>query len=168
MACRIEKLVSGTVELMDESSSVQAAVRQMVEHNAGYVAVTRNGAVTGLFTERDLVTRVVGLGKDCAKTLLKDVCSTNLLSVSHDTTCQEAIRTMHRHACRRLLVFKRDELLGLLRLPDVANELASQSLSKNFVVNLLGGITFAVVLGVIVMLLMQLPNMMELANRVTN
>ena len=73
---------------------------------------------------------------------------------------------MHRNSCRRLLVFKKNELLGLVKLPDVANELAAHSVGKNFAVNVLGGITFMVAMGVIVMLLLQLPNMLALANRV--
>ena len=167
MACRIEKLVREAVDILDETETVETAVKHMAERNLGSVVVTRNNSVTGLFTERDLVTRVVGLGKTPSTVPLSAVCSTDLVSINHDSTCQEAIRTMHTNVCRRLLVYKGERLLGLIRLPDVANELALHSSSKNFLVNLFGGVTLAVTLGVIVMLLFQLPNMLELVDRVT-
>ena len=167
MACRIEKLVREAVDILDESETVETAVKHMADRNLGSVVVTRNDRVIGLFTERDLVTRVVGLGKNPSSVPLREVCSTDLISITHDSTCQEAIRTMHTNLCRRLLVYKNGDLLGLIRLPEVANELALHSTSKNFMVNLFGGITLAVTLGVIVMLLMQLPNMLDVVDRVT-
>jgi len=167
MTCRIEKLVREAVDVLDEAETVETAVKHMADRNLGSVVVTRDNHVAGLFTERDLVTRVVGLGKNPSNVPLRDVCSTDLVSIAHDSSCQEAIRTMHTNLCRRLLVYRDGKLLGLVRLPDVANELAVHSTSKNFLVNLFGGITLAVTLGVIVMLLLQLPNMLDVVDRVT-
>lgn len=167
MACRIEKMVRVAVDVLDEMQTVEAAVQHMAERNLGSVVVMRNDQVAGLFTERDLVTRVVGVGKDPSSVLLRDVSSTNLISITHDSTCQEAIRTMHANLCRRLLVYKDGKLLGMVRLPDVANALAVQSAGKDFMVNLFGGVTLVVTLGVIVMLLLQLPNMLDVVDRVT-
>ena len=68
---------------------------------------------------------------------------------------------MQARQCRRLLVYRGQRFLGLLKLPDLAYAMASRGRQKEMLVNALGAVTLAVALGVIAMLLIQLP---ELAN----
>ena len=63
MACRINKLVNASVETLEDAVSIQDATAFMADKDLGSVLVTRNGKVIGLFTEKDLVKRVVGTGK---------------------------------------------------------------------------------------------------------
>ncbi|MEW8586028.1 MAG: CBS domain-containing protein, partial [Candidatus Thiodiazotropha sp.] len=121
--------------------------------------------VIGLFTERDLLTRVVGAGRHPNALKLGDVCSRNLISVSSDSTCTYAIKLMRRNRCRRLLVYRNDKLQGLIGMPEVAHALADHSSAKNILVNVVGGITLVVVLAVIGMLISHIPDMMQLADR---
>jgi CBS domain-containing protein len=72
---------------------------------------------------------------------------------------------MRRNRCRRLLVYRNDNLQGVINMPDVANALAEYSSGKNLLVNLVGGITLVVVLAVIGMLISYIPDMMQLAGR---
>ena len=79
MTCRIEHFVRESVASLEEDKTVQEAVELMADHNADSLVVTRKGRVVGLFTERDLVKRVVGPGKQPSALKLKDVATTTCL-----------------------------------------------------------------------------------------
>ncbi len=166
MACRIGSLVRETVPTLDEGAPVQEAAQLMARADMGSLVVTSGGKVVGLFTERDLLRRVVGAGHDPKTLRLGDVCSRDLVTIAHDSTCRQAEGRMHAHACRRLLVYRGSQFLGLVKLTDVAHAMASSDRGKDLLVNALGAITLAVAIGVIAMLLFQLPAMLQLAEQV--
>ncbi|MEW8562385.1 MAG: CBS domain-containing protein [Candidatus Thiodiazotropha sp.] len=165
MACNLGNLIKKSVVSLDSDTDIQTAAAYMTEREVGSLAVTENGEVIGLFTERDLLTRVVGAGRHPNALKLGDVCSRNLISVSSDSTCTYAIKLMRRNRCRRLLVYRNDKLQGLIGMPEVAHALADHSSGKNILVNVVGGITLVVVLAVIGMLISHIPDMMQLADR---
>lgn len=165
MACNLSKFITESVASLDSETTIQDAATFMAAEELGSVAVTEKREVIGLFTERDLLTRVVGAAKDPNALTLGDVCTRNLISVSYDSSCSYAIKLMRRNRCRRLLVYKHDKLQGLVNMSDVAHALAEHSTGKNVLVNLVGGITLIVVLVVIGMLISHFPDMMQLADR---
>ncbi len=168
MKCKIHSLVSESVASMDESRTVQEAVALMAKKNVGSLVVTGSDGVAGLFTERDLLTRVISQGKDPSDLKLSKVCTRDLVSISSESSCQEAIKKMHSHVCRRLVVYRGDKFMGLVNLQTVAKALADKSGRNNLLVNIIGGVTFAAAVGVIVLLLYNLPNMVQLADKVTS
>ena len=163
MSCTIENLVRESVPAMEESGTVQQAVELMADRNVGSLVVTRSGEVAGLFTERDLIKRVVSQGRDPRTLTLDKVCTCDLLTISHETSCQNAIQMMRRNHCRSLLVYRNQEFLGLVALRDIAPAVADRGSRRNFFVNLVGTITFVVIIAVILMLIYNLPEMMDLA-----
>ena len=168
MACSVGKLISESVSSLDSSTDVQTASRYMAENNLGSLVVTDNEQVAGLFTERDLLVRVIGADKDPNALKLSDVCTRNLISVPHDSSCANAIKLMRANKCRRLLIYRKDKLQGLVNISDVAHALADHSWGKNMLVNLVGGITLAVVLVVIGVLISHIPDMLQLADHAMN
>ncbi|MEJ2404595.1 MAG: CBS domain-containing protein [Candidatus Thiodiazotropha sp.] len=144
MTCNVGKLVSEAVASLDSATDVQSAVRYMAQHNLGSLVVTENGNVSGLFTERDLLVRVVGAGKDPNALTLGDVSTRNLISV------------------------RKDELKGLVSITDVAHALADHNPAKNLLVNLVGGVTLVVTLMVIGMLISHIPDVLALMNHSFN
>lgn len=167
VACKIDDLIKESVVTMDETASVQRAAELMNEQNTGSLVVTREGRVVGLFTERDLLRRVVSKNRNPADTRLSEVSTQDLVSIRHDSTCEDAIRKMRSNYCRRLVVYRGDRFAGMLSLPDVASALAEKGHGKDLLVNAFGAVTFVVALGVIAMLIYQLPAVMQLAGRVT-
>jgi len=165
MACRIDKLVVETISSLECDTDVQTAAAYMSERDLGSLVVTDAGRVVGLFTERDLLKRVVGAGKDPAALKLGEVCTRNLISIAHDSHCADAIRLMRVNRCRRLLVYRNDHLLGLVKMHDLADALADHGGGKNLLVNLVGGLTLAVVLAVIGMLISHMSDVMQLADQ---
>lgn len=163
MACRIAKLVNAPTESLEDSVDVQEAVAFMAKRDLGSVVVNRSGRVVGLFTEKDLIKRVVGPGKNPKSVTLGEVCTRDLVSVSDDVSCETAINTMHSNQCRRLLVYRKNTFLGLVTMPEIARTLAEQRSKKNALVNVAGGVTLLVTLAVIGLGLYQLPDMARLA-----
>ena len=165
MKCNIGRLVTENISSLDVAADVQQAARFMTKNNLGSILVTDSGRVVGLFTERDLLTRVVGAGKDPSEQTLGDVCTRNLISIPHTSTCQEAIRLMQANKCRRLLVYRQDSLYGLINIANVAHALAEHRREKNIAVNLVGGLTLTIVIAVIAMLIAILPDMLQIAEQ---
>ena len=165
MACRIDRLISDVVS-MEQDASVQQAAELMMTRNVDYLVVMHGGSVVGLFTERDLLRRVVGRGVSPSHVTLGAACTRDLVSISHDSSCLEAVIKMRTRRCRRLVVYRGDQLAGLVNLPELASAVAESGGKRDMLVNILGGITFAVAVGVITMLILQLPEMLQLLESV--
>lgn len=89
-------------------ASVMAAVRVMTAAKVGALAVTTggksDGQILGVFTERDLMRRVVHESRDPATTLIRDVMTTPVRSVVDATSVSEAAALMRRHKFRHLAI----------------------------------------------------------------
>jgi len=169
MPCKIESLIRREIPLLDESKTVLEGARLMTERNVGSLVVTRDGRVHGLFTERDLLTRVVGIGLKPDEVSLGHVCSEGLVTIEHNATCLKAVSAMAAHGCRRLVAYRRGQYLGLVKLTDMAHALAEDGRKgKDRLLNAVGMATIGAAVGVIVLLLSQLPTMLQLADRVSS
>lgn len=70
---RIEEMSLQPLEVLGEEASVAEAIARMLERHVGAVGVLRAGEMVGIFTERDVVSRVAAHGRDPAATSLRDV-----------------------------------------------------------------------------------------------
>ncbi|PIX54316.1 MAG: CBS domain-containing protein [Zetaproteobacteria bacterium CG_4_9_14_3_um_filter_54_145] len=116
------KITSGikrTVATIDEHHSVLDAAKLMTENYIGSVVVTSHSQIVGIFTERELMMRVVGKDRDPDTVRIRDVMHTDQLKISPDATCEEALQLMEEKRCRHLLVFDDDEFIGLISLRDI-------------------------------------------------
>jgi signal-transduction protein with cAMP-binding, CBS, and nucleotidyltransferase domain len=168
MACKIEGLIRRDIPLLDEGASVRDGARLMAERNVGSLVVNRQGQVAGLFTERDLV-QVIGRGRHPEDVPLGEVCSQTLVTIEHDATCLKAVAKMEVHGCLRLVAYRRGEYLGLVKLTDIAHAMAEDvRRGKDRLLNAVGLATVGAAVGMIVLLLAQLPNMLQFADRVSS
>jgi len=163
MVCRINKLIHRSIETLEDTVDVQEAAAFMADKNLESVLVTHNGHVVGVFTEKDLVQRVIGPGKNPKTLTLSEVCTRRLVSVHEDISCENAIKTMHSNQCRRLLVYRGDTLRGIVTLPGIAQAMASKEGKTNAALNVLGGVTVLITFIVIGFALYQLPQMARIA-----
>jgi len=162
MSCTVGRLVTEGVAVLGEDTSVAEVARVMAERNLGSLVLTRDGRVVGVFTESDLLRRVIGAGLDPATLAVGEVCTRNLVSVPYDCDCLRALAKMQTHQCRRLLVFQGDQLLGVVHITDLVHALADRTRRKDFLVNALGGLTLILALGVIGFLVYVFPEMLRL------
>ncbi len=106
------------------AASVMEAVEMMVANEIGAVLVmTEDGLVGGIFTERDLLVRVVKPGLDPRKTPISLVMTRDVKFVSPGTTIEAALALMHVQRHRHLLVMDGPRVHGLVSMRDLAYQL---------------------------------------------
>ena len=99
--------------------TVLEVARLMVEHNIGAVPVLAQGQLAGIFSERDLMNRVVVEGKDPARTPVSDVMTGDPLTVAPTESLETCMTLMRRHGFRHLPVCSGRELRGVVSLRDI-------------------------------------------------
>jgi CBS domain-containing protein len=98
-------------------TSVMEAVRTMTIRRIGAIAVTAGGKIVGVFTERDLMRRVVNEHRDPATTFIREVMSSPVQTVSDATSPAEAASLMRTHHIRHLVIISdKGALLGIVGL----------------------------------------------------
>jgi CBS domain-containing protein len=128
---RIAKVPTAAVPT---SATVLEAVRKMNDNNVGAVAVLDGGVLQGMFTERDVMLRIVLQNRNPEKTTVKDVMTTHVVVINPNTPADEAVRLMWEGHIRHLPVVRDDgkvegivEIRNLFheRIEDMAQELDS-------------------------------------------
>jgi len=113
-------LLKNQVPISAEShQTVLEVASLMVEHNIGAVPVLEEGRLTGIFSERDLMSRVVVEGKDPAHTLVSQVMTEDPLTVAPNDPLETCMTLMKRHGFRHLPVCAGRELKGVVSLRDI-------------------------------------------------
>ncbi len=102
------------------------AVQEMNRHRIGAILVMEGPKLAGIFTERDVLTRVVAAGLDPQTTPVVRVMTSNVLSVLPETTVQQVMDIFAEKRCRHLPVMDAGELVGLVSIGDVSRWMANQ------------------------------------------
>lgn len=106
------------------SAYVEEAVELMATREIGaVVVVTEDSLVGGIFTERDLLNRVVRAGLDPRRTTLSMVMTREVRFVSPGTTLEAALALMYVHRHRHLLVMDGPHVHGLVSMRELAYHL---------------------------------------------
>ncbi|MEP0823778.1 MAG: CBS domain-containing protein [Ignavibacterium sp.] len=104
---------------VQRDQTVADAVRYMAEKNVGAVPVVKDNRLVGIFSERDVITRVIAKGLDPSTVPVGDVMTTRIVvaevNESHDS-CLQKMKTAH---CRHLPVVSGERLLGMVSLRDL-------------------------------------------------
>jgi CBS domain-containing protein len=116
------------VYVVSPTRTILEAVKTMQEKQVGALVVLDDGRPVGVFTERDVLNRVVKSGCNPAETSVSEVMTKNLVVVSPDTTVQQAMAIVTEKRCRHLPVMDGDELVGVVSSGDLTHWLVkSQS-----------------------------------------
>ncbi|HUP03324.1 MAG TPA: CBS domain-containing protein [Bryobacteraceae bacterium] len=99
--------------------TVADAARRMAELNCGAILVVDDGELRGVFSERDIMRRVVLEGRNPETTPVADVMSTHLSTIEESATLEEAMAAMQAHGCRHLPVMKGGRVVAFLSMRDV-------------------------------------------------
>lgn len=107
--------------------TVREAARLMAQAKVGSIVIQHNGQAAGMFTERDLLCRVVAPGKDPAVTALSEVMTSPIQSVGLADTILDCGAIMMRTHIRHLAVIEDGSLVGMLSFRDVLAAELTQS-----------------------------------------
>jgi CBS domain-containing protein len=105
---------TGKVVTAAPQTSVAEAVAMMLAHGVTAIVVVENDAISGIFTEHDVVSRVIAGGRDPQAVRLDEVMTREPLTVAPDATLGRAIVLMQERAIRHLPVAENGKLVGLV------------------------------------------------------
>ena len=116
---------------VEATRTVLEAARFMMEHNIGALPVLRSGELTGILSERDIMNRVVAVGRTPGTTAVSEVMTANPRAVPADESVEECLFIMREFGFRHLPIVDGKELKGLVSLRDIlmhqATEMERQS-----------------------------------------
>jgi signal-transduction protein with cAMP-binding, CBS, and nucleotidyltransferase domain len=112
-------MLDGFLFVVRYDATVAEAVRIMTSNNVGIVSVLDGDQLVGVFSERDVVQRVVACGLDPAWTLVGNVMTSEIIVGDADEDYQSAIRKMDRANIRHLPVVSEGRVLSMLSIRDL-------------------------------------------------
>ena len=98
---------------------VHEALENMAKVSAGTSVVMEGGEVVGIFSERDIIRRVVLEGKDIDSVLVKDIMSSELTTVTLESSLDQCMKLMTDKRIRHLPVLRDKQLCGIVSIGDV-------------------------------------------------
>lgn len=117
---RIAELIEGqTLTVLASEDNVRTAATRMADANIGAAAVVDSGRLAGIFSERDLMARVVAKGLNPDDTPVALVMSKELVVAEPGEDLDEALVKMHSIHARHLPVVQDGELVGMISLRDL-------------------------------------------------
>jgi len=106
-------------------ATVFDAIQLMADKNIGAVPVMSRGRLAGIFTERDYTRKIALAGKTSKQTLVKEIISSDVVTVPPDESVEECMRLMTEHRIRHLPVMQNDEMVGIISIGDLVNWIIS-------------------------------------------
>ena len=113
------------VHVIAPDVTVIGAVREMCQARVGSLLVVEGATLVGIFCERDLMTRVVLEKRDPAATVVRDVMTTNVISVSPDMTSHDAMALMTSRRVRHLPVTEGARIVGIVSIGDLVRSVVA-------------------------------------------
>lgn len=120
--------MSGPPVEVDFEASVADACKVMGDRHVGSLLISREGLVSGIFTERDLLSKVLGKDRNLASIKVGDYASSPLITVAPTTDVKEAARIMTEMKVRRLVVVQDGKPIGVFTAADLARAVGKSPL----------------------------------------
>lgn len=105
-------------------ATIAAAVAEMNRNRVGSVLVLDDGQLAGIFTERDVLRRVVGAGLDPERVRVAEVMSTGIITITRGATVEDTMKLFTEKRCRHLPVVENGRLLGTISIGDITRWMA--------------------------------------------
>ena len=119
MATIRDLLVHRTIHYIQPQQTILEAAKYMVDCNVGAAPVLDGTKLVGIFSERDIMSKVVTQGLDPQRTRISEVMSTTLRTLDPESSSEEAMLMMQTHGIRHLPVCDGNTLVGFLSLRDL-------------------------------------------------
>jgi CBS domain-containing protein len=123
MAKTITDVMSVNPCSIDADKPVAHAAKMMKDEDVGLAPIVEGNRLVGTLTDRDIVTRVVAEGRDPQSVTVREVASTQLVTIDPQEDLDEALRLMASNQIRRLPVVEEGgRLIGVVAQADIARE----------------------------------------------
>jgi CBS domain-containing protein len=116
----IGEIMTRDLSIVESGSTITEAARQMRDNDTGAVIVTDGDRMQGLLTDRDIAVRAVAEGRSPDETTAGEICSSDLVTLSPNSTIDDAVKAMRQANVRRLPVEDNGRPAGVISLGDLA------------------------------------------------
>jgi CBS domain-containing protein len=131
MAKTITDVMSVNPCSIDADKPVAHAAKMMKDEDVGLAPIVEGNRLVGTLTDRDIVTRVVAEGRDPQSVTVREVASTQLVTIDPQEDLDEALRLMASNQIRRLPVVEEDgRLIGVVAQADIAREAKEKDIGE--------------------------------------
>lgn len=123
MGKSIREVMTSNPCAIDADKPVAYAAKMMRDENVGLAPIVEGQRLVGTLTDRDIAIRVVAEGKDPESTQVREVATTDVVTIDPQQDLDEGLRLMAQHQVRRLPVVEEDgRLVGVIAQADVARQ----------------------------------------------
>lgn len=116
----IREIMKTAIITCETSQSVRSAAQMMARNNVGALIVVNNGDRVGIFTERDVINRVLAADKNVDSTAVGEVMTTKLHTLDAEHTIGQAHHSLVSHKVRHMPVMEKGTLVGFVSTRDIA------------------------------------------------
>jgi len=112
---------------IDADKPVAYAAKMMRDEDVGFAPIVEGDRLVGTLTDRDIAVKVVAEGRDPESVKVREVASTDVVTIDPQQDLDEALRLMAQNQVRRLPVVEEDgRLVGVVAQADVAQHASDQ------------------------------------------
>ncbi len=115
-----------TLVTLPGETSVAKAAEAMADRKVGAVLIFNGDELGGIFTDRDIVERVVAEGLDASRTRLVDVMTPDPVVITPDHTVGETMRVMKDRHTRHLPLKREDKIVGIVSARDLLRSVVDE------------------------------------------
>ena len=128
MSTTVRQILRGRsgVHTVAPADTVFHALRLMADRNIGAVLVMSEGRIEGIFSERDYARKVVLLGKTSKDTPVREIMTTEVITIGPDWTAEQCMALMNERRVRHLPVVEDNQLAGIVSIGDVVRAVVDE------------------------------------------
>jgi CBS domain-containing protein len=132
---KVRDVMTKSVATIRPEATIKDAASIMQQHNVGSIPVVDTNGLVGIVTDRDIVVRNIAAGQDPQSTLVKNVMTSQVTTVTPDEDVHAISQMMSTRQIRRVPVVENQRLVGMVSLGDIAttgatNMEASEALTE--------------------------------------
>ena len=113
----------GTLWHVRPDESVFGALQMLAQHEVGALMVMEHGKLVGVISERDYTRKVALQGRNSKETLVADIMTRNVISVTPTTGTRQCMALMSEKRIRHLPVMDGDTVLGMISIRDIMDDI---------------------------------------------
>ncbi|MCB2047179.1 MAG: CBS domain-containing protein [Novosphingobium sp.] len=116
---RILEARSFEIVTCEANATVSEAIGLLAKHRIGAIPVVESGSVVGIFSERDAIYKLSGMGQQALSLSLRDAMTSPAVTVSVDTGAIDALSLMTKRRIRHLPVMQGGKMVGFVSIGDI-------------------------------------------------